>query len=79
MKRTIYYGLAMLLVLATIGTVAAGPNYVDANNDGVCDLFVDEDGDGINDNCAGDGTGDAPRDGTGCKNGGGQHNQRSNR
>ncbi|MGP8329811.1 MAG: hypothetical protein ACT6FF_05790 [Methanosarcinaceae archaeon] len=79
MKRTIYYGVAVLLMLATIGTAAAGPNYTDSDGDGICDFFVDEDGDGINDNCTGDGTGIGPRDGTGLKNGGGQHNQRSNR
>ncbi|MGP8323945.1 MAG: hypothetical protein ACT6FG_08135 [Methanosarcinaceae archaeon] len=79
MKRTIYYGVAMLLMLATIGTAAAGPNCIDSDGNGICDFFVDEDGDGINDNCTGDGTGICLFDGTGSQNGGGQHNQKCNK
>ncbi|MEA1984063.1 MAG: hypothetical protein U9N13_00235 [Euryarchaeota archaeon] len=54
MKQKIYYAMAALLVMLTlVGTAMAGygngTGYMDTDNDGVCDNFVDEDGDGIND------------------------------
>jgi len=66
MRKEIYYGLSVILVLAAIGTAAAidngsgaaaanirgyGTGFIDANGDGICDNFVDSNGDGINDNC----------------------------
>jgi hypothetical protein len=65
MRKEIYYGLSVILVLAAIGTASAidgvssaartntgghGPGFIDADGDGICDNFVDNDGDGINDN-----------------------------
>jgi hypothetical protein len=65
MRKEIYYGLSVILVLAAIGTAAAiengsgaaatnirghGAGFVDVNGDGICDNLVDSDGDGINDN-----------------------------
>ena len=58
-KRILVLAAAVVLSLGTsVSTSAAGCAgcpyvYVDANNDSICDNFVDEDGDGINDNCAG--------------------------
>ena len=54
------------------GCQGQGPNFVDTDNDDVCDNFVDEDGDGINDNRAnnGAGKGNGACDGTGPRNGG---------
>lgn len=61
-KYVITVGLVVAL-LATFGLVNAGfgsndgvpegnkANYVDLNNDDICDNWVDEDNDGINDNC----------------------------
>jgi hypothetical protein len=66
MRKEIYYGLSVFLILAAIGTAAAvnngsgaaatniigyGAGFVDVNGDGICDNLVDSDGDGINDNC----------------------------
>lgn len=34
-------------------TASAGPNFADADGDGVCDKFIDEDGDGVSDNQVG--------------------------
>ena len=81
MNKIFYFGFAALMMLAVVGTAAAvdgqGPDFVDADNDAVCDNFVDANDDGKNDNRANNraGNGDAPRDGTGHKHGGagGQH------
>ncbi|MCI8625763.1 MAG: hypothetical protein HFI40_05710 [Lachnospiraceae bacterium] len=54
-------GMAAVSLLCSLGSISAsarGRNYVDANQDGVCDYcttdcsFVDEDGDGICDHFA---------------------------
>lgn len=37
------------------GMMQAGQNFIDGDEDGVCDNFVDEDGDGVCDNCQGAG------------------------
>ncbi len=65
MRKKIYYGLSVILILAVIGTAAAynngsgaavknmgghGAAFVDADGDGICDNYVDDNGDGINDN-----------------------------
>lgn len=91
-KRMLVLAMAATLCLgSTVSVFAATPcgkqcnknNYVDANNDGVCDNFVDKDGDGVNDNCTGtrknkknsqgkkNGTGHGKRNGSGCGNGNG--------
>ena len=87
MKRSIILGILIIgFIGISIGVAAAqhgegkdcpGANYVDADNDGVCDNFVDENKDGICDNYNGrdsDGDGipngqdddyEPPRDGNG--------------
>lgn len=85
MKKILTCIAAMVLIISVSSlTVFAagngrGRNYVDNNNDGVCDnynascQFVDNDGDGICDNCAsatcGNGAGYIDADGNGiCDN-----------
>jgi hypothetical protein len=65
MRKEIYYGLSVILILAVIGTAVAydnrsgaavtnmrghGAAFVDTDGDGICDNYVDNNGDGINDN-----------------------------
>lgn len=87
MNKRIYYGFAMLLMLAVVGIAAAEDNasvadvvytcpgqgayFVDEDGDGRCDNFVDTDGNGINDNCGGYGAGNC---GNGPRDGNGYRN-----
>lgn len=85
MKKIMIGMAAMVLVVSVNSTTVfaagggRGRNFVDNNNDGVCDYyntscqFVDNDGDGICDNCGsngcGNGTGYVDADGDGvCDN-----------
>jgi hypothetical protein len=86
MKKFVIAAIGLVAIVAAVGLVSAGygpdaaersqENFVDADEDGVCDNMVDEDGNGVNDNrqmngkCygPGDGTGNAgvgPKDGSG--------------
>jgi len=69
MKTYIFVVIGLVAIIATIGLVTAsnGPgngtcdqqSFVDENGDGICDNWVD--GDGINDNCLKEGTGNQYR------------------
>ena len=59
--------LLATVFLASLAITFAEAGQGNGPGDGTCPNFVDEDGDGVNDNCTGDGT--RPQDGTGNKNG----------
>lgn len=84
MKKLFYAAIAAILVLSVgaVGVFAAvsdanGKNYIDTDNDGVCDacLAGDEDGDGICDDCPNGGV--RPQDGTGKRSGNCAANRRA--
>ncbi|MEA4822805.1 MAG: hypothetical protein VB111_01660 [Clostridiaceae bacterium] len=79
--KKILTGILLAALIVSLGTTTAfavsqpgGQNFVDANNDGICDNcdstrhFIDANGDGICDNCEG---GIRPMDGTGKRAGNG--------
>ena len=87
MKKYVLAVIGLVALVATVGLVTAGygpgaeekqylgENFIDEDEGGVCDNWVDEDGDGMNDLRPMDGTGHqykrgsmqglGPRDGTG--------------
>ena len=84
MKKLIYVMIATALVLsigitsAFAATETSGSETAEANKESVSDVTkaapaVDEDGDGVCDNCRNDGT--RPADGSGRQNGKGDRNQ----
>ena len=87
MKKIVIAAIGLVAIMAAVGLVSAGfgpgaterpqenfvdeddngicDNMIDEDNDGVCDNWVDEDDDGINDNRPMDGTGNQYRRGGG--------------
>jgi len=87
MKKIVIAAIGLVAIVAAVGLVSAGygpgaeekqylgENFIDEDDDGMCDNWVDEDGDGMNDLRPMDGTGHqhkrggmqglGPRDGTG--------------
>lgn len=74
-KRSILVLLVAALTIGNAVPAAAAPygcgrngrcgsNYTYTNGDGICDNFVDADGDGVNDNCPGYGTGKGQNQGS---------------
>jgi hypothetical protein len=83
MKKYILAAIGLVALIATVGLVTAsygsaaserhylGEDFIDGNDDGVCDNWVDEDGDGMNDLRPLDGSGNKHRYGVGLRRGSG--------
>ena len=80
MKTYIIAAIGLVAIVAAVGLVSAGygpgtgeerlnKNFVDADDDGICDNWIDGNGDGMNDLQPMDGTGHQYRYGAGSMNG----------